>query len=81
VDGLAGRSRLTIADCVQRIEREWQQLHAIMSITARQFEPVFLMLIVIAATISFWLIAGQSGGHDLRTLSVQERLLDDLRRP
>lgn len=58
IDGLAGRSRQTVAECVQRLEREWRELQAAISGTYRRLEPLVLMLIVVAATVSFWLMAG-----------------------
>lgn len=67
IDGLAGRSRQTLAECVQRLDREWRDLQAAIAGTFRRLEPLLLMLMVVAATVGFWFMAspkdaGESGG-------------------
>jgi beta-lactamase regulating signal transducer with metallopeptidase domain len=65
IDGIAGRSRQTVVECVQRIEREWQSLRIIISGTAQGLEPVLFMVFVLAATVGLWWIAGGSGTVNL----------------
>jgi beta-lactamase regulating signal transducer with metallopeptidase domain len=60
IDGLAGRSRQTLADCVLRLEREWQDIQTAIGGTARRLEPLLLVLIVMAATVGFWWMAAPS---------------------
>ncbi|MBI4578413.1 MAG: M56 family metallopeptidase [Planctomycetes bacterium] len=56
VDGLAARSRQTITECVERVAEEWQELQAIVSLTARRLEPILLVLLILAATIGAWIM-------------------------
>ena len=58
IDGIAGRSRQTLVECVQRIEREWQSVRASIWGTARRLELVLFMVFVLAATVSLWWVAG-----------------------
>jgi hypothetical protein len=81
VDGVAGRSRQTLADCVQRLEREWQDLQSVISATARRFEPLVLMLIVVVATVGFWLMAGSSDEADGWSVPPREARIHDANWP
>lgn len=81
IDGLAGRSRQTIAECVRRVEREWQDLQAAIGGTARRLEPLFFVLMVIAATLSFWWMATPPGSSGISSTPLSEAGIRELRWP
>ncbi len=56
VDGLAGRSHQTIADCVERVAREWESLQVVLEGTLQRLIPVLLVAAALVATISLWLM-------------------------
>lgn len=78
VDGLAGRSRQTLADAVQRLEREWQEVQSVLSAGAKRFEPLVLMLFVVVATLSFWWMAGSGDSGGLPAVPWPETLRYDV---
>jgi hypothetical protein len=66
IDGLAGQSRATIADCVQWLTREWRDVQMLLGVTARRLEPVLLVALLLAATALLWVVASPSERTDHR---------------
>lgn len=72
VDGLAGRSRQTIAECVCRLAREWEEIQLIARVTARRLEPILWVGIIAAATIGMWLVVGPLNDADSTQMGFSE---------
>lgn len=81
IDGMAARSRQTLVDCVHRLEKEWQQFQSTLGGTARRLEPVFLVLVVMIATMGLWLMASSTGGGSPFPAGVPEASLHEQRWP
>ncbi len=62
LDGLAGRSRYTLAECVEHMSRELQDLQLILGTAARRLGPVLLVIGILAATITLWIVGWYAGG-------------------
>ena len=87
-EGITGVCRQTVADCVGRIEREWEDVQFIFGSTGRAFEPILLLVLILATTVGLWFAAVPPGGlpHEpaeasRHTVTVTRSTIDDLRRP